>query len=505
MSESKPQKKYQNLAQESKETYTLESISNILHWDQETYLPEKGAEHRANQIELLSEIIHKRKTATSFKKKLEELIDLESGTILCNDLEERQIAALKAWRKDFNQATKLPTEFVQEGAKLVSQSAPVWVKAKTSDEYSLMLPYYEKLFAHARKTAEYYGYQEHPYDALIDLYEPGMTTKKLNELFSELKPFLIKLTKKLSQKNSVPAPFFSASYDEKKQMDFCHFLLETIGIDFEKGRLDHTEHPFCISAHPHDLRLTTHSDLTSFFNNISAVMHEGGHGLYEQGLPAEDYGTPLGQSVSLGIHESQSRFWEVFIGNSKPFCHFLLNELSARFPNELKGIDVEALYDSMNVVRPSLIRIYADEVTYVLHVILRFEIERDLIEGKISLKDLPQIWNEKMHESLGISPPNSKQGCLQDVHWSHGLIGYFPTYALGNVYAGQLMHTFAQECPDWESRVKHGHMHFIRDFLKEKVHRFGREYLPQQLIEKATGSPVSAKYYQDYLLHKFDQ
>ena len=476
-----------------------------MHWDQETHLPPKGAEHRADQIELLSEIIHKKKTSSTFKRNLAELIDLETGKILCNDLEQRQIAALQAWRKDYNQATKLPSSFVQKGAKLMSQSAPVWIKAKSKDDYSLMLPFFEKLFSHARQTAEYYGYQNHPYDALVDLYEPGMTTEKLNELFSELKPFLIRLTKKKSQKKVTPAPFFSASYDERKQMDFCHFLLQTIGIDFEKGRLDHTEHPFCISAHPYDLRLTTQSDLTSFFNNISAVMHEGGHGLYEQGLPAEDYGTPLAEAVSIGVHESQSRFWEVFIGNSKPFCHFLLNELHHRFPEELQGISVEQLYESLNHVQPSLIRIYADEVTYVLHVILRYEIERDIIEGSLPLKDLPQVWNQKMHEYLGISPPNNRQGCLQDVHWSHGLIGYFPTYALGNVYAGQLMNAFAKAHPDWESKVKHGHMHFIRDFMHEKIHRFGREYLPQQLIESATGHRVSAKDYQDYLLHKFDQ
>lgn len=495
---------YQKLKERGKEIYTLDSILMLLEWDQETKMPMDGASFRANQIELLSSLIHKEKTSDSFKKILDKLIDLKTGKIQSNSLDERKKGALREFRRELLKDTKLPSAFVKKLSKANSEGAHAWQKAKTNNTFDTFLPHLETLVKLNKEKAEFLGYEDHPYDALLDLYEPGMTTQKLDVLFGELKPFLTNLTQKLSKVKKEDNSFLSTFFPIDKQMEFCIELLKEMGIDLKKSRLDISAHPFCSGVHPTDVRLTTFTSATAFFTNLFAVLHEGGHALYEQGLPPEEFGTPLGAHCSTAIHESQSRFWECFIGQSQPFCNNLLRKIQNAFPNELKNLTLDQFTSVINQVKPSLIRVFSDEVTYILHIIIRYEIEKDFLSGFIKLKDLPKIWNEKMKESLGIVPETDSEGCLQDIHWSYGLIGYFPTYALGNLYAGQLFETFKKEHPDFEKRISEGDLLFVRHFLLEKIHRYGRELPPLTLIEKATGHPLSPKPYIDYLTKKYN-
>lgn len=494
---------YEKLKEKGKEIQTLSSIAMLLEWDQETKMPEEGASFRASQIEHLSSIVHAARTSADFKNHLETLIDLKSGNILADHLDARQQGALREFRRSFNQETKLPNSFVKKMAKANSEGTHAWQKAKKTAQFETFLPYLETIIDLNREKAQLLGFQDHPYDALVDLYEPEMTVKKLDTLFGELKPFLSELTQKLAEKKPKNASFLSASYPLDKQMECCHLVMEKMGVDSKRTRLDTSVHPFCLGLHPTDVRLTTHTSLTSFYTNISAVMHEGGHALYELGLPPEDYGTPLGEYCSMAVHESQSRFWECFIGQGAPFCSFLLPKLQEAFPSELKGVSIDDFYEALNDVRPSFIRVFADEVTYILHIIIRYEIEKEFLSGNLQAKDLPKVWNQKMEETLGLTPETDALGCLQDVHWSCGLIGYFPTYALGNLYAGALFETFQETHPDWEKTLASGNLSEPLTFLREKIHRFGREYAPQTLIENATGKPLTSSPYISYLRKKY--
>lgn len=494
---------YETLKKQGKEIYTLASILMLLEWDQETKMPEDGASFRASQIELLSSLIHKEKTSNSFKNSLEKLIDLKTGKILSDSLDERKKGALQEFRREFLKDTKLPNSFVKKLSKANSEGVHAWQSAKANNTFETFLPHLETIVKLSQEKAQLLGYKDHPYDALLDLYEPGMTTKKLDTLFNELKLFLTDLTQKLSKNKQKDQGFLSTYFPIDKQLKFCNDLLKEMGVDPKKSRLDTSVHPFCLGVHPTDVRLTTFTSATAFFTNLSAVMHEGGHTLYELGLPLEDFGTPLGTYCSIAIHESQSRWWECFIGQSHPFCTYLLSKLQKAFPKELKDLTLHQFTSGINQVKPSLIRVYADEVTYILHVIIRYEIEKSFLSGSIDLKDLPKIWNEKMNDYLGVTPETDTEGCLQDVHWSFGLIGYFPTYALGNLYAGQLFETFKKDHPDFDKKISSGDLLFIRKFLLEKIHHFGRELPPLSLIEKATGHPLSSKPYIDYLKTKY--
>ncbi len=476
----------------------------LLEWDQETKMSAQGAPFRASQIELLSSLTHKERTSDSFKNALEKLIDLKTGKIQSEALDERKKGALREFRSEFLKDTKLSNAFVKKLAKASSEGTHAWQKAKGNNTFETFLPYLETIVALNKEKADLLGYDDHPYDALLDLYEPGMTTKKLDILFGELKPFLTDLTKKLSKKKRKDSSFLSTFFPIDKQLAFCRELLSEMGVDPQKSRLDTSAHPFCLGIHPTDVRLTTSTSTTTFFTNLSAVMHEGGHALYELGLPPEDYGTPLGLYCSIAVHESQSKWWECFIGQSRPFCDYLLPKLQKAFPKELKDLSLDHFYSTINQVKPSLIRVFADEVTYILHIIIRYEIEKDFLTGSIKLADLPKIWNAKMEETLGITPETDAEGCLQDVHWSCGLIGYFPTYALGNIYAGQLFETFKKEHPDFETSIAGGDLSFIHHFLLEKIHRHGRESPPVALIENATGTPLSSKPFIDYLKDKYE-
>ncbi|NGX50563.1 MAG: Thermostable carboxypeptidase 1 [Chlamydiae bacterium] len=500
---SKDQDDYTTLLNLGREIRLLSSLSMLLDWDQETYMPKRGIDFRSQQKELISSLLHSKKVSSTFRDALSRLIDIESGKVAQTSLGAREQAALREWRRDYLIEVKLPSDFVKTFAKTTSQAVTIWAEAKKNNDFETFLPHLEKIVSLVQEKAKYIGWKEHPYDALIDLYEPGMTTKKLDAFFAELKPFLTDLLGKLSSKKRPDTSFLSAYFPEDKQEEFNHTILAEMGVDPSSSRLDYSDHPFCMGLHPHDVRLTTHTSGNCFFEGISAVMHEGGHALYELGLPSKDLGSPNGDYCSMGMHESQSRWWETYIGLGLPFWKFAFPKLKAHFPNELASVDLDHFYQAINVVEPSLIRIFADEVTYILHIILRYELEKEFLEGTINLSELPAIWNQKMKDSLGVVPETDSEGCLQDIHWAWGLFGYFPTYALGNVYAGQLYQTFQQTFPDWEKRIAGGDLAFMREFLKQNVHRFGREFPALDLIERATGSPLSPEPYISYLKHKY--
>ena len=496
------QEDYSDLHKVSREIRILDGIHSLLDWDQETYMPSGAAPIRAEQFKTLAEIIHKKKTSGPFLKTLSKLVDLKTGKMIAKGLSAAQTAALSEWHRDYKKEKVLPKSFVSNWAQLTSQGVHAWRHAKEQDAFNQFSPYLEKIVGLARKKAEYLGYKSHPYDALLDLYEPGTTYKDLSILFKHLRTELTALLKKIKAQKPVDDSFLFGTFPKEQQLEFGHALLTALGYSSDHGRLDLSSHPFSSAAHPSDSRITTRIHPNSLMSNISAVMHEAGHALYEMGLPQEQYGTPLGDAISLGMHESQSRWWETRIGHSKPFWKHFLPVLKQHFKT-LDDIKLDTFYHALNKVKPGLIRIEADEVTYCLHVILRFELEYALIDGSLKVRDLPEAWNAKMKELLGVVPSNNREGCLQDIHWSMGAIGYFPTYALGNLYAAQLFAAFTKEHADWESRVAKGELLFIKDWLSKAVYQHGRRYSSQELIQLVTKKPISANDYIDYLNNKY--
>lgn len=497
------EKEYQKLWKQGRTIHTLQGIVSQLDWDQETHMPEAAAEIRSEQVKVLAGLIHKEKIGRKFTAPLEKLMDIKTGEIHASHLSPRQQSALREWRRDYLIEVALPKRFVEEFAKLSSQAIVAWREARRTNNFKAFSPYLKKIVAFNRKKADYIGYQKHPYNALLDLYEPGMTADTVSDIFQNLKENNIQLLRKITQAPQVDDKKLYGSYPFDEQLTFSKKLLEAMGYNFKQGRLDISTHPFCSSAHPTDNRITTRLQPDNIFSCISTVLHEGGHALYAMGLPTADFGSPLGDAISMGIHESQSRFWETRIGLSQPFIAYVLPLLKQTFPNNLQGVDVDYCYRGINKVEPTFIRVEADEVTYPLHVILRFELELALIEGSLSIADLPHAWNEKMEKYLGIIPPNDQQGCLQDIHWSMGAFGYFPTYALGNLYAAQLFKTFASQNPDWQTKVAQGNFDFIRSFLNQHVFRYGREYRGQELIKKITGKEFAAHDFIAYLQEKY--
>lgn len=497
------QKDYNNLHKISRHARVLSGIASVLDWDQETYMPIGGAEIRSSQLETLAGVIHSERTGRKFANALSKLIDIPTGKIKSKGLSASQTAALREWRSDFIKDTALPKKFVEDFAKLTSQAIVAWRDAKKSSTFLHFAPFLDKIISMSRKKADLLGYKDHPYDALLDHYEPNTTTKEISTLFASLKKGIVSLLQQIQKSKQVDDSALHGNFAHEKQLDFGRRLLGDMGYDMKHGRLDLSTHPFSSSSHPSDSRVTTRIHPTSLISNISVVLHEGGHALYEMGLPKEHYGSPLGDAISLGMHESQSRWWETYIGQSKPFWKHYLPLLKHQFPGKLDSIDLDLFYRAINKVEPSFIRVEADEVTYTLHVILRFEMERDLIEGSLSVRDIPKVWNAKMKELLNITPSKDSEGCLQDVHWSMGGIGYFPTYTLGNLYAAHFFEAFAKEHPDWEKRVAKGELTFIKGWLNEAIHRHGRQYSSPELLKKVTGKQFSADAYIKYLTTKY--
>jgi len=495
---------YDQLFELSKNISTLTSIEYILEWDQETIMPSAAIDFRAAQKGLMAGHVHKLKTSAKFSHLLNQLIDLETGQISDRALSPAQCAALREWRRDHLKAIKLPTSFVKNFSSTCSAAGNVWIEAKKTSNFSLFAPSLSKIIELSRKKADLLGYQDHPYDALLDLYEPGMTSARLVPLFDSLKKALTSLVKSIQTRPPVDTQCLKGEFNSEMQIQFGKKILKAMGFTPEDSRLDLSVHPFCTPVHPLDTRMTTRTHHDDIMSNIFSVIHEGGHGLYNKGRNLEQFGSPLGEQASLGIDESQSRWWETRIGRSKTFWVHFLPILQRDFP-QLQKADLDRFYIAINNVQPSFIRVESDEVTYSLHVIVRFEIEKALIEGSLKIKDLPDVWNQKMQDYLGITPPKDSEGCLQDIHWAFGHVGYFPTYVLGNLYASQFFSVFEKTYPDWQSRVAKGDLDFIRQWLRSNIHQYGRQFTPEELVQRISGKPLDESAYVDYLQKKYKE
>jgi carboxypeptidase Taq len=493
---------YNHLLALSKEIATFHSILQLLSWDEMTYMPEGAASARSEQMALLSEHIHQMRTSAKFANALESFVHLGTGRIKKKGLTVSQRAALKAWHRDYLRDRKLPGPFVRKFSETTSNASRIWMEAKKRDDFALFAPHLEKIIDLSIEKAKILGFADHPYDALLEGYEPEMSTKRVKMLFSKLKTYLIKLIGEIKKRGEVDDRFLWGSFDSEAQMRLGKALMAKLPADPAHTRLDLSAHPMSIALHPQDSRITTRILHPGFFSNLSSILHESGHSFYEMGLPLADWGTPLAEPVSLTIHESQSRFWECLIGKSRPFWHAFLPLVRKEL--DLK-VSLDAFYQGINRVTPSLIRVEADEVTYCLHIILRFELELALISKELKVTDLPAAWRAKMKEFFGIEPENDREGCLQDIHWAIGAFGYFPTYALGNMASAQFFVAFEKTHPDWEKRVMKGELAFIREWLRTEIHQFGRRYSALELIKKVTGKPFGPADYCRYLTRKFSR
>lgn len=495
---------YQELVELSTKIHTYGSILSLLHWDQETYMPSGGITARSHQIAQLSHLIHEEKTSRKFKNCLETLVNVETGKVKRKGFTKECLANLREWRHDFLKSTKLPATFVKNFAQLTSEASQIWAAAKKTNNFKLFSPFLEKIVSMNQKKADLLGFTEHPYDALVEAYEPCMTTKRIEHIFEALQKELKSLLKKIGSAKPIDASCLSHTMAHEKQMAIGQKIFSMLPMDKAYTRLDLSSHPFSTALHPHDSRITTRIIPDLFLSNIFSILHEAGHSYYEMGLPIQHWGTPIGDFTSLSIHESQSRWWETLIGHSFPFWKFLYPFLQQEIPS-LKKISLEHFYRAANQVKPSFIRVEADEVTYCLHIILRFEIEKMLITGTLQVADLPEAWNEKMRDLFGIVPPNDTVGCLQDIHWSLGDFGYFPTYALGNLFSAHFFASFAHIHPDWGTRVANGELAFIREWLKENIHHWGRMYNADELAKKITGKSLNEVAYCSYLNKKYTE
>lgn len=471
------------------ELHTLRCISSLLSWDQETNLPDGSIDARSEQSALISKYHHELHTSLAFKEALNDVIDLTSGTVSASvPLDQRRLVSCVY--DDWKKATALPTSFVSDFSKLTSKAQHVWQEAREKDDFSLFAPYLKQLVEMSKQKALYIDATKNAYDVLLNDYEEGITASELKRIFSELRHESVSLLKKIRESTVTIESLSVDSYDEKKQWDFGISVLKKMGYDFKRGRQDKSTHPFTIDMGSDDVRITTRFKKKDLMEGLSSTIHEGGHALYEQGLDSSWKGTPYAESVSLGIHESQSRLWEKIIGHSSEFWSYFYPQLQHIFP-ELAQVDMSSFYRSINQVTPGFIRVEADELTYNLHILIRFEIEEALFNGNIDVYDLPELWNKKYKEYLGVTIDKVSHGILQDVHWSCGLFGYFPTYTLGNLYSAMLFEQLEKDIPTIKSDIQAGHLEKVREWCDCSIYKEGRRYSPSELIKKITGKDIT--------------
>lgn len=491
---------FQKLKERVARIARLGEVAALVSWDQNTYMPSGAANARAEQSSTLSQFIHELFTSDETANLLANSEADTEG--MASDSDERRM--LSNLRRDFDKATKLPADLVAELAHHSSIAQEIWISARKNDSFAEFAPALEKMFDLTRRQAECLGYKDHIYDALIDAYEPGAKQKDVARMFAELKPPLVALTHAIAaSKNPVDDGILHASFPVEVQREVTVRAAVGMGYDLKRGRQDVSAHPFCTSFSNDDVRITTRFDPQFFSMAFYGTLHETGHALYEQGLPAKFAQTSIGGAASLGIHESQSRMWENLVGRSRNYAKFFFPQLQSAYPEAFGDSNPEAYYRAVNQVKPSLIRVEADEVTYNLHILLRFELECDLLTGSLAIKDLPDAWNSRMKEYLGVTPDSDANGVLQDVHWSCGLIGYFPTYSIGNLVSGQLWNSIKKAQPDVDAQIAKGEFSNLLTWLRKNVHVHGSKYLPEELVEIATGEKLSSTYYMSYLQEKY--
>lgn len=496
---------YAELRTRLREVANLAASSALLSWDQETYMPPAGAAARAEQLALMASLAHERRT----HPRVGELIAACEQDASLAAPGTRTGADIREMRRDYDLATRLPTELVAALAKTTSEASEAWKAARQKSDFPAFLPWLDKVFALTRRKAECYGVPAggELYDALLNEYEPGATAREIASVFTPLRARLSDLIRRVrDSRTKVSTRPLKVEIDPARQHAFGQWVIAQMGFDLAAGRLDVTTHPFCSGLAHGDTRLTTRYREEHFTDALYSTLHEMGHGLYEQGLPkGEHFGQPLAEAVSLGIHESQSRLWENFVGRSKAFWKWALPRSRRHFGKALSRFDARDFFAAVNTVKPSLIRVEADEGTYNLHVMIRFEIERGLLGGSISTRDLPAEWNRRYMDYLGLDVPDDRRGCMQDVHWSFGLIGYFPTYTLGNLYAAQFWDKAADDADDLNRLIGKGRFAPLLEWLRANIHRHGKRYRATELCRRVTGRPLSAEPLLAHLARKAEQ
>jgi len=473
------------------------SIGGLLGWDNEVYKPEKAMGIRSEQNAFISGLIHEEFTSENFEKNVVALLNDKT-------LSKEQSINVKKIHEDLIKQKKFSKEFIQKQSVIISEAFGKWHAAKTQNDFSLFEESLEKVVALCKESAEILGYEEHPYDALLDMYEPGMTTKKLKVIFANVKEQLVPYYNSLLKKKQVEDSFLHSKFEKQKQWDISIELLKQMGYDFAAGRQDYAPHPFSIGMHPTDVRITTRVNEHNLSELIWSAIHEGGHALYEQGLDPQYFGQPQGAAASLGIHESQSRLWENNVGRSLSFWTANYHLMQNAFPETFGKVELLDFYKAINKVEPGFIRTNADEISYHLHVLIRFEIEVALMEDKIKVKDLPAFWNAKYKEYLAVDVPSNTLGVLQDVHWSHGSLGYFPTYSIGSFYAAQLFAHAEKQIPQLKAKIEKGELSELLSWLRSNIHIKGKLYTSEEICEQTTGEKLNFDYFMNYVKAKYN-
>jgi len=484
------------------EVHDLNATQSMLGWDLEVMMPQKGAPLRAKQLATLAKLSHNLMTSTEMQ---EHLKNLRQPSVY-DRLDTMSQALVREVGIVYDKSAKTPIELLQEMVETTAEAHNSWVEARTNKQFKQFEPVLRKIISLNQRLADALGYEDSPYDALLDEYEPGLTVKQLDPVFAKLKSELVPLLRAIKSSGHQPDTSFltSGHFPKEKQLAFSEMVLRDMGFDFEAGRLDLSAHPFSSGSSTTDVRLTTRVDEHDVFSALSSSMHEGGHGMYEQGINPALNRTPLAQGTSLGIHESQSRMWENQVGRSKAFWRAYLPKLQEVFP-ELAPVSLDQFYHAINIVQPSFIRVEADEVTYNLHILLRYELEKALIEGSMKVDEIPEAWAAKMQEYFGITPSHDAEGALQDIHWSHGSFGYFPTYTLGNLYSAQFFNTAKKQVPDLEESISQGQLLPLRNWLNKEIHYVGKQETAATIVQRVTNEPLNAAYFVDYLWTKYGE
>lgn len=479
------------------EVFDLNRAAAVLGWDQQVNMPPGGAEARGQQLATLGKIAQEKFISDEVGSLLEDLKKEFSDT------ETDEGAMIRVAARNYDKARRVPPEFIAEQALAATKAIEAWVEAKGKSDFSIFRPHLEKNLELIKKYVSFFPPAAHPYDVLLDDYEPGLPTAEVREIFDNLRPKQVALIKAIGGAKQIKSDFLQKPLNEKKIWDFSERVIAEFGYDFKRGRQDKAPHPFETTFSVNDVRITNRYEKGEPLATLFSAMHECGHALYELGGNPAYERTPLAGGASLAVHESQSRMWENLVGRSLPFWQHFYPDLKKTFPSQLDGVNVKSFYKAINKVKPSFIRVNADEATYNLHIMLRLEIEIGMVEGSIEVKDLPEIWNAKMRDYLGITPPDDAQGVLQDIHWSYGAIGYFSTYALGNIISAQLWEKINREIKNLEEQIRKGQFAELREWLRVNLHQYGHKYDPRDLVRRVTGQGIDPAAYVRYLTKKY--
>lgn len=486
---------YDQYCEKMRRIADVKYASAVLQWDQETYLPQKGAAARSRQLATLNELAHQLTTDADLGKLLQALQDKE-------DLNFKQRRNVELTFEEYRKQQKFSSDFVRKMSEAISAAFYSWIEARKQNDFKIYEPALTRLLDLKREEAKLLGYNDHPYDALLNDYEKGATVKMIDAVFKKILSPLKELMTEVMARSQGDKSFLHRHYPRKQQWDWGMYLVKQLGFDLDAGRQDISEHPFTTNFSAKDVRITTRIDEDDFANMTWSCIHETGHALYEQGLPDEEYGLPSGEFASLSIHESQSRLWENCVGRSRLFWNHYLPVLKNYFPDQLSDVNVDQFVGAINKVEPSLIRTEADELSYHFHVYIRYTLEKQLIEGTVEVKDIPSVWNQLYKQYLGVDVPDDKRGCLQDVHWSHGSFGYFPTYSLGSFYAAQFWQKAKEDINGLEDQISSGNTAALLEWLRNNIHIHGKRYTSEELCKKVTGKGLDSDLFIQYLRSK---